>query len=247
GKAVEYREVIHHLTSRQREMYDQAAAAWQHVLRNIDEALKVTGGGSRQRSQATVHFWSSHQRFFRQVICAFKVPAVIKETERCLAEGKSVVISLVGTGEARTREQVGRALAAGATLEDLDFTPREIIASMIERGFPTTLYQDGTDPATGRTYQVVVKDKDGNPVESREALRMKQALLDGLSSLHLPENPLDQIVNHFGEGAVAEITGRTRRLVRDRATGGRTYKKRAPNGVAMDRANIHEMEQFQRG
>src|SRR5262249_14899173 len=81
GKAVEYREVIHHLTSRQREMYDQAAAAWQHVLRNIDEALKVTGGGSRQRSQATVSFWSSHQRFFRQVICAFKVPAVIKETE----------------------------------------------------------------------------------------------------------------------------------------------------------------------
>src|SRR5262249_31367505 len=97
------------------------------------------------------------------------------------------------------------------------------------------------------TYQVVVKDKDGNPVESREALRMKQALLDGLSSLHLPENPLDQIVNHFSEGAVAEITGRARRLVRDGATGKRAYKKRAPEGVAMDRTNVHEMEQFQRG
>jgi len=44
-----------------------------------------------------------------------------------LSAGKSVVISLVGTGEARTREQVARATAAGGLLEDLDFSPREVI------------------------------------------------------------------------------------------------------------------------
>jgi len=88
------------------------------------------------------------------VICAFKVPAVIAETEAALSESKSVVISLVGTGEARTREQVAKAAANGATLEDLDFSPREVIAAMVDRGFPTTLYQDVTDPATGKTIQV---------------------------------------------------------------------------------------------
>lgn len=244
-KAVEYRERIHRLTPEQREMYNRAAAAWQAVLRNIDEALLITNGGRRARATALNKFWGDHQRFFRQVICAFKVPSVIAESEAALSEGKSIVISLVGTGEARTREQVAKATANGGMLEDLDFSPREVIAAMVDRGFPTTLYQDVTDPGTGKTIQVPVKDAQGNTVQSKEALRMKQELIDGLSALELPENPLDQLVNHFGENNVAELTGRTRRLIRDSRTGQMQYKKRAPEGVAMDRTNVYEMEQFQ--
>ena len=119
-------------------MYNRAAAAWQSVLRNIDAALEVTNGGPRARAVALNKFWGDHQRFFRQVICAFKVPRVIAETEAALSEGKSVVISLVGTGEARTKEQVAKATANGGMLEDLDFSPREVIAAMVDRGFPTT-------------------------------------------------------------------------------------------------------------
>src|SRR4029450_231212 len=117
---------------------------------------------------------------------------------------------------------------------------------MVDRAFPTTLYQDVTDPGTGKTIQVPVRDAGGNPVQSQEALRMKQQIIDGLSALELPENPLDQLVNHFGERNVAELTGRTRRLIRD-SQGHVQYKKRAPEGVAMHRTNIHEMEQFQSG
>jgi hypothetical protein len=244
GKAVEYRERIHALTPQQREMYNRAADAWQSVLRNIDAALEVTNGGPRARAVALNKFWGDHQRFFRQVICAFKVPSVIAETEAALSEGKSVVISLVGTGEARTKEQVAKASANGAMLEDLDFSPREVIAAMVDRGFPTTLYQDVTDPGTGKTIQVPVRDGQGNMVQSKEALRMKQEVIDGLSALELPENPLDQLVNHFGERNVAELTGRTRRLIRD-SRGRVEYKKRNPEGVAMHRTNVHEMDQFQ--
>ncbi len=246
GKAVEYREGIHALTPQQREMYNRAADAWQSVLRNIDAALEITHGGTRARAIALNKFWGDHQRFFRQVICAFKVPSVIAETEAALSEGKSVVISLVGTGEARTKEQVAKATANGGMLEDLDFSPREVIAAMVDRGFPTTLYQDVTDPGTGKTIQVPVRDGKGNPVQSKEALRIKQEVIDGLSALELPENPLDQLVNHFSERNVAELTGRTRRLIRD-SRGHVEYKKRAPEGVAMHRTNVHEMEQFQLG
>jgi P-loop containing NTP hydrolase pore-1/C-terminal domain on Strawberry notch homologue len=247
GKAVEYRERIHQLTQQQRDMYNRAATAWQLVLRNIDEALQITNGGRRARANALNKFWGDHQRFFRQVICAFKVPSVITETEAALNDGKSVVISLVGTGEARTREQVARATANGGMLEDLDFSPREVIAAMVDRAFPTTLYQDVTDPATGNTIQVPVTDAQGNNVQSKAALKMKQKLIDGLSALELPENPLDQLVNHFGENNVAELTGRTRRLIRDPRSGQVQYKKRNPEGGAMHRTNIHEMEQFQSG
>src|SRR5260370_15764016 len=117
---------------------------------------------------------------------------------------------------------------------------------MVDRGFPTTLYQDVTDPGTGRTIQVPVRDSKGNPVQSKEALRMKQAVIDGLSALELPENPLDQLVNHFCERNVAELTGRTRRLIRD-SRGRVEYKKRAPEGVANHRTNLHANAQCQSG
>ncbi len=90
GKAVEYRERTHALTPQQREMYNRAADAWQSVLRNIDAALEVTNGGPRARALALNKFWGDHQRFFRQVICAFKIPSVIAaamtnlNTDRCV-------------------------------------------------------------------------------------------------------------------------------------------------------------------
>src|SRR5258705_4319458 len=74
---------------------------------------------------------------------------------------------------------------------------------------------------------------------------MTQELIDGLSALELPENPLDQLVNHFGESDVAERTGRAGRLIRDSRNGELQYKKGAPEGVAMDRTNVYEMAEFQ--
>jgi hypothetical protein len=38
-------------------MYNRAAAAWQAVLRNIDEALLITNGGRRARAVAPNKFW----------------------------------------------------------------------------------------------------------------------------------------------------------------------------------------------
>src|SRR5688500_19381770 len=114
---------------------------------------------------------------------------------------------------------------------------------MIDLRIPMTLYQDVTDPGTFKKNQVHDRDGKGNPVQSKEALRMKQQIIDGLSGLELPENPLDQLVNHFGERNVAELTGRTRRLIKD-SQGRMQYKKRAPEGVAMHRTNDHEKEQF---
>ncbi|HET9184330.1 MAG TPA: strawberry notch family protein [Candidatus Angelobacter sp.] len=247
GKAVEYREVIHRLTDEQRSMYNHASQAWKVVLQNIEKALDITNASSRARGRALTKFWGDHQRFFRQIICSFKVPTVIAEAEAALAQEKSIVTSLVGTGEARTKDQIAKAIAEGGSLEDLDFSPREIIGKLIERGFPTALYRDETDPVSKKIIKVLVTDKEGHPIQSKEALKLRQRLLDGLSALHLPENPLDQLVNHFGEFNVSEITGRSRRLIRDKRTGETHYKKRAPEGVAMNRVNVHGMEQFQAG
>jgi hypothetical protein len=246
GKAVEYSEVVHQLTQEQREMYDLSARAWQHALKNIEEAVKVTGSGKKQRSRTMAKFWGDHQRFFNLVITAFKLPTLLRQIEGALAEDKSVIVSLVSTGEARTVDQIGKAVAEGLDLNQLDFTPREILYNLIQNSFPTQVYQTEKDIITGKETSYAVEDKDGNPVHSREAQRIQQELLDGISALYLPENPLDQLVNHFGQNAVAELTGRSRRLIRDES-GKVEYLKRKPEGVAMTDANVHEMAMFQAG
>jgi P-loop containing NTP hydrolase pore-1/C-terminal domain on Strawberry notch homologue len=246
-QGVGYDEVVHELTPDQRHMYDVACRAWQVVLQNIHKALDITLASSFARRNALTRFWGDEQRFFKQVLTAVKVPSLIAVSEQALGEGKSVVIGLIGTGESRTVQKVARAVAEGADLDELDFTPREVIYDLVNRGFPTQRYQEKKDRDTGKTVLVPVVNTDGSPVHSREALAMKDALLEQLSDLRLPDNPLDQIVNHFGEKAVAEMTGRKRRLIRDPKTGKTEYRKRAPEGVSMLRTNVYENDQFQSG
>ncbi|MFL6284438.1 MAG: strawberry notch-like NTP hydrolase domain-containing protein [Pyrinomonadaceae bacterium] len=246
GLAVEYREIVHRLTDEQRAMYDAMAGAWQIIFQNIDKALEITNGDNRARANAMQKFWGDHQRCCRSVISAFKVPALIAEVEKELASGHACIVSLIGTGESKTKEQIAKQTAGGGHIEDLDFSPREMICGMVDRGFPTTQYVEKTDPSTQQTIRVPLLDGEGKAVESKEALRLKQMLLDQLSRLELPEHPLDQIVNYFGVKAVAELTGRKRRLIRQ-PDGRLEYVKRNPEGVAMTNANLHEMALFQAG
>ncbi len=247
GLAVEYAEVFHELTTEQREIYNNAAAAWQIVLQNIEAALEITDAGTRKRAFALSHFWAQHQAFFRQVITAFKVPEYIKQIEAALKRNESAVVSIIGTAEAKSKVLVARAAAQAERLEDLDFSPRATLCALVERAFPVDLYQQMEDPVSHGIVTVRVTDEQGNAVQSQEALRMRAELLEKLSDLVLPENPLDQIVNYFGPDQVAEISGRRKRLIRDTRNGEVRYVSRAPKGVPMNKINVHENEQFQNG
>ena len=55
---------------------------------------------------------------------------------------------------------------------------------------------------------------DGQPVHSKEAIARRDALIERLASLPAVPSALDQIVQHFGTDQVAEVTGRSRRIVR---------------------------------
>ena len=57
-------------------------------------------------------------------------------------------------------------------------------------------------------------DTDGNPVLCQEALAARDALIEKLASLPPVPAALDQIVHRFGHDAVAEVTGRSRRVVK---------------------------------
>lgn len=246
GLAVEFREVTHWLTPAQRQMYDHMAQGWQEVFRNTHRALDLTNSGKATRSQAVNQFWAEHQRCFRNLITAFKVPTLIREIEDALGRRESIVVSITGTGESQTKKQIERAADQDEAIDNLDFSPRETLTRLVATCFPTACFQERTNPYSGTIEYVPVLDAEGNQVESRAALQLRSELMDKLSILEVPEHPLDQLVNYFGVENVAEMTGRKKRLIRT-ASGTLEYRPRQLPGVPSKLINLHEKNAFQNG
>jgi len=246
GLAVEFREVTHWLTPAQRTMYDNMAQGWQEVFRNIHRALDLTNSGKATRGQAVNQFWAEHQRCFRNLITAFKVPTLIREIEDALGRKESVVVSITGTGESQTKKQIERAADQDEAIDSLDFSPRETLTRLVANCFPIACFQERTNPYSGTIEYIPVLDAQGNQVESRAALRLRAELLDKLSVLEVPEHPLDQLVNYFGVENVAEMTGRKKRLIRT-TSGTLEYRPRQLPGVPSKLINLHEKNAFQNG
>lgn len=245
-KGVEYEEQTHVLTGSQRKQHDLAAKTWQTIHNYMAEAYEVTSANAQAKMASERMFWGNHLRFMGQMIMAFKVPTLIKETDKQLAAGNSVVIGLIGTGESRVDRAIAKARAEGIELEDIDTTPRELLVNYITEYFPVGQFQEEYDPLTGRNRTVPVLDSNGVQVQSQEALRLRDELIARLTDLDFGENPLDQIINHYGVDAVAEMTGRKTRMIRT-AAGKYEHVKRKIEGVAGDKINNHERDLFQSG
>jgi len=210
---VQYNRLEHTLTENQRDVYDKLAEGWQAVLANFNDAIEIIGAakGGEARKNAMSQFWGANQRFWNQIITAMQTPSVIRSIEKDMAEGRSAVIQLTSTYEAAQ----DRALAdreEGEDLDDFDLTPRDILMQMVEHSFPVNEHEEYEDE-NGNIRSRPVKDSKGNFVQNRQAVEMRDKLLDQLASLSVPESPMDMILNHFGTDQVSEVTGRKRRVV----------------------------------
>jgi hypothetical protein len=100
----------------------------------------------------------------------------------------------------------------------VDITPREYVLSYLQHSFPVQLYEPFTDSEGNLSSRPVYRD--GQPVECREAVALRDRLIEKLASLPPVPGALDQIVQRFGTDIVAEVTGRSRRIVRKTEPGG---------------------------
>src|SRR5439155_7303683 len=64
-----------------------------------------------------------------------------------------LVVSIIGTAEAKSKVLVARAAAQAERLEDLDFSPRATLCALVERAFPVDLYQQVEDPISHRSEE----------------------------------------------------------------------------------------------
>lgn len=235
---VSYERMEHTLSELQEDIYNELAGAWQIVLNNVEKALEITQAGKSGpgKSAALAQFWGAHQRFFNQIITAMQTPAVIDHIQQQLDAGHAAVIQIVNTNEAAQERIIADAMANDTDLEDLDFTPRQMLMDYVRNGFPVAAFEETRDD-NGNTIYVPIKDAGGNQVFDREAIALREQLLNNLQHIRVPENPLDSIINAFGSDTVAEITGRGRRFVQVRDDEGNLMvveEKRGKNSSRVD-------------
>jgi hypothetical protein len=220
-EGVKIETITHELTPSQVEIWNTYAEAFRHVHHQIDEVSRtinlISEKGNCTNSKAKAltigAFESVKQRFFGALLCAVKAPTLIAAIERDLAAGHACVIQLVSTGAAL----MDRKLATIPTsdwnnMRAIDFTPRDGICDYLVNSFPIHLYQIYQDE-NGREFSELMTDADGNPIISQEALGMRDELIGEISMLPPINGLLDQINWHFGSDRVAEITGRSKRVI----------------------------------
>ncbi|WP_114215814.1 strawberry notch family protein [Ochrobactrum sp. 3-3] len=216
---VEYELVEHQLTDEQRRIYDAYAGAFAIIHNHLDAAMEAanitgsTGTLNRQaKSAARSAFESAKQRFFGHLLTSMKTPTLIGSIERDLAAGNAAVVQIVSTGEALMERRLAEIPTEEWNDVRVDITPREYVLDYLAHSFPVQLYEPFSDGEGNLSSRPVYRD--GQPVESREAVARRDELIERLASLPPVPGALDQIVQRFGTDMVAEVTGRSRRIVR---------------------------------
>ncbi|WP_433951971.1 strawberry notch-like NTP hydrolase domain-containing protein [Brevundimonas diminuta] len=216
---VEYELLEHQLTPEQTRIYDAYAGAFSIIHNNLDAAMQAanitgdTGTLNRQaKSAARSAFESAKQRFFGHLLTSMKTPTLIRSIDQDLADGHAAVIQIVSTGEALMQRRLAEIPTEEWNDVRVDITPREYVLDYLAHSFPVQLYEPFTDSEGNLSSRPVYRD--GQPVKSREAVARRDSLIETLASLPPVPGALDQIVQRFGTDIVAEVTGRSRRIVR---------------------------------
>lgn len=207
---VGYERLEHTLTKDQIYMYDTMSEGWQVVMQDVDKAMRITGNKSKN---ADSQLWSSMMRFYDQVLVSMSMPSVISDIEKQLADGKACVVQVVNTQEAAQERAVEKMREDGSEdYDNLDITPRQILEQYLLNSFPVEQYEKYVDE-NGNEQSRVARDSKGQPIINKEAAAMRDALLERIKDISIPEGPIDMLINHFGKDRVAEVSGRDRRFV----------------------------------
>jgi protein strawberry notch len=244
---VEYDILEHSLTCGQTAIYDSYADAWAIIHANLDRALEATrvidsatGAtlNSSAKSAALSRFEGVKQRFFGQLLLSMKLPTLLAAIDSDLCSGQAVVVQLVSTAEAMLDRRLAELGPAEREALEIDLSPREYVVDYLAAAFPTRQMRLFVDEQGNRRSEPM-SDDEGRPVHCRAALEARDRLIEQLCALPPIATALDAIIERFGTGLVAEVTGRTRRLV--------TKDGRQALETRTQRSNLVETDAFMRG
>ncbi|BAZ71007.1 hypothetical protein NIES4106_58040 (plasmid) [Fischerella sp. NIES-4106] len=221
-EGVEYDTLEIDLTSTQQRIYDSYADAFEVIHNNLHQALQacnICGGKTYNRAakmSAMSQFESHKQRFFNHLLTGMKCPQLIKAIEQDLAQGNAIIIQIVSTNEELLKRRLNDIPAEEWKDLNLDLTPREYVLDYLMSAFPVHLHEIHS-AEDGEERSEPVFNPDGSPILSQEALALRDALVDKLAILDSIPGALEQLLWHFGHSQVAEVTGRSKRVLLDEA------------------------------
>ena len=218
-EGVEYEPLSHALTADDILLWDTWADAFQLIHANLSEALKATGladpDGKPRSGQAAsaVHsaFEGAKLRFFGHLLAGLKAPTLATAIRQDLLEGRSAVVQIVSTNEAVMERRLASIPPEEWNNLSVDLTPREYVLDYLREAFPVHLMEAIEDADGGVTLTPVLVD--GRPAVSQDALQRREALIERMAGLPAVSGVLDALLDAFSSDAVAEITGRSRRVV----------------------------------
>lgn len=218
-EGVEYEPLFHALTEDDISIWDAWADAFQLIHANLGEALKATGFNDEEGkaksglAASAVHsaFEGAKLRFFGHLLAGLKAPTLAASIRADLTEGRSAVIQIVSTNEAVMERRLASIPPEEWNNLSIDLTPREYVLDYLREAFPVNLMEaiEGDDGSVTLVPVMV----DGRPAVSQEALRRREDLIEKMALLPAVPGVLDALLDTFGTEAVAEITGRSRRVV----------------------------------
>ncbi|XP_065558003.1 protein strawberry notch homolog 1-like [Artemia franciscana] len=244
------------------QVYDESVDFWTDMQKRFQKAIHlVFTKNSAEEKTIWRQFWSAHQRFFKYMCVASKVDATVKIARDAVKNGKSVVIGLQTTGEARTLEIIDQEEDRTSFVSMV----KGVIQLFVENHFPRpnrvdnikqVLEQNSLGELNVLPDESRKRKANTLPILKTKMMRLddpisdiKNEILQRLSELgkKLPPNTLDLLVDELGgPNEVAEMTGRKRRMVKDNI-GNVIYDSRANSEVTTDMLNVREREMFQSG
>ncbi len=245
---IEYDILRHDLSVEQIAIYDTYCEAWTIIHQNLEAALELTGVvdglenrtlNSGAKATARSRFEGTKQRFFAQVLLSLKLPSIFPEIDEHLAQDESVVVQLVSTAESILNRRLNELDPEEREALDLDLSPREAIVDYLTRAFPTRQMEEYVDEL-GDVRSRPMWDEAGNPVHNPQAEAARAQLIEHICAMPPIPTALDALLDHYGVSAVAEVTGRSKRLVRD-GSGQQRLESRSP------RTNLAETTAFMTG
>jgi hypothetical protein len=168
-----------------------------------------------------------------------KLPTLIAAINLHLDRDEVVVVQLVSTAESILDRRLDSLSPEERAELDLDLSPLDAVIEYLERAFPTQQMQVFVDD-TGTQRSAPMFDEEGRPVHNQTAIARRTEMIEHLCAMPPIKPALDGIIEHYGPEKVAEVTGRSKRLI-NQSDGQQRLETRSP------RTNQSETDQFMDG
>lgn len=257
-EGVRYEREEFRLTQAERDTQDTLSEAWTLVNTELMRALvkagiplthvalkgKIKGhangskgAAKRFMSTAKANFRQSKARFFQAFLASVKMRRLLPMIAADVARGSAPIVQITNTYEASLTRSIETTTTED--FSDVDASAREILLGFVIANWPIAQMQLVKNAGGNSTYQPV-KDANGNIVVDQQALADRNAIVAQLKGLDIPDCPLEQVIGFFGKDAVAEVTGRSKRLVPAKTGNGRVLEDRTPADVEEDVRGFQE-------